>query len=456
MNTKDAIVFDAEPSKRRKDANGFLHVGLSPITKEQVVSYFGLEIPGWEELGLQPTKEYRGYRPADEIQKAAESFNGLPLLFDHHPDSAEAPQKEYRVGSIGTDATWESPYLLNTMTITDQAAIDAVESGEWRQISCAYRYTPDFTPDNFNGEPYDFVMREIAGNHVALVKRGRAGPDVIVSDSLPDEGAIMNIAKDNEAVEEIEVNAAEAIGQLAAIIAGVHETNPVTGELEDMTADDEKNAAIEKIMAVLAQYVPQEQIEAIKGSLSALSAQPAADEDPELAGVAPTPPVEANAVTANPVQTDENPAAPVDPMLKAMGDCGLDSENPDFRKAFAEGMKYGQCKDSDPEDPADNSEPEGAKQAMDSAKIFAEMAERNRLAEQASRFIGNFAYDGMTTKDVAIYVAEKLGLKVDEGQAVTAVNAYMHNRVPQQAFAMDSAGSAPKGVSQVKKFYDME
>jgi hypothetical protein len=39
------------------------------------------------------------------------------------------------------------------------------------------------TPGVFKGEPYDGVMRDIVGNHVALVTEGRAGDDVVVGDS---------------------------------------------------------------------------------------------------------------------------------------------------------------------------------------------------------------------------------------------------------------------------------
>lgn len=424
------ITFDGEASTRRKDANGFLHVGLSPITKEQVVDYFGIEIPDWKARGLEPTKKYRGYRPADEIQKGAETFNGLPLLLDHHPESAEKPQKDYRVGSLGTDAEWKNPYLFNTLTITDKAAIDAVENGDYRQISCAYRYTPDFTPGEFSGNPYDFVMRDIQGNHVALVQKGRAGPDVIVADSEPNAEAIM---ANEETIEKVEVKAAEAIGQMASVIAGLHETNPTTGEIVDMTADEDKNAAIDRIIASIAQYVPAEQAEALKGALNDLAySKPTGDEG-----------------SADPVNAEP------DPVLDAMNKCGLDAENPDFRKAFAEGIKYGETKEKEEPKKLDSEhESEGAKAAMDSAAIFAEMAERNALAEAASKFIGTFAFDSMTTKDVAVYAAKKLGLAVDDNQAVTALKAYMHNRPVTQAFAMDSA--PVKHESQVDKFYGKE
>jgi hypothetical protein len=177
----DKITFDSA-SLRTKDANGFLRVATSHISKEGVNPYYGREIPRWRELSLNPERIYYGYRPGDELAKAAASFNGLPLLFEHHPESADNPQKDYRVGSLGTDAVYAAPYLDNSLIFTDAAAIGAVERGEYRELSSAYRYEPDFTRGEFQGIPYDFVMRNISGNHVAIVQEGRAGPDIVVAD----------------------------------------------------------------------------------------------------------------------------------------------------------------------------------------------------------------------------------------------------------------------------------
>ncbi|EIC83993.1 DUF2213 domain-containing protein [Serratia sp. M24T3] len=179
------IALDAESSRRRIDENGYLHVTQTHLTKEQVAPYLGSEIPGYEELGLEPDKVYYGYRPAEELEKSLDMFNGMPLLIIHQQDSAHAPLKEVRVGSVGTTPVWSAPYLDNSLTITDQTAIDGINDETLREISCGYFYTPDFTPGEFNGVAYDFVMRNIRGNHVALVKEGRAGPDVYVHDGMP-------------------------------------------------------------------------------------------------------------------------------------------------------------------------------------------------------------------------------------------------------------------------------
>ena len=183
------IVLDAQPSMRTIDDNGFLHVALTPISKATVNPYLGKEIPFSDEHGFEPEKIYYVLRPADELEKAAKTFNGLPLLLEHHNIDAENPAKEYVVGSVGTDAVFENPYLKNSLTVTDAQAIGYIEDGQAAEISCCYSYEPDFTSGEFTETDgskvhYDLIMRNIKGNHVALVPEGRAGHDVKVADSM--------------------------------------------------------------------------------------------------------------------------------------------------------------------------------------------------------------------------------------------------------------------------------
>ena len=195
---KYALLFDAQPSVRTKDDNGFLHVAQTNISKATVNPYLGSEIEGSKEHGFEPDKIYYGLRDPDELAKAASTFNGLPLLLEHHPTDAENMPKEWVVGSVGTDAVFETPYLKNSMTVTDAQAIGYIEDGTAKEISCSYRFTPEFKAGEYieaDGSKvhYDFVMRDIKGNHVALVSEGRAGHDVKVADGIT---AVKYISKD--------------------------------------------------------------------------------------------------------------------------------------------------------------------------------------------------------------------------------------------------------------------
>lgn len=180
------MTFDAAPSARSIDENGFLHVEGSHITKATVNPYYGREIPNWQDAGLDPDKVYYGLRDPKELQASLKTWEGLPLHIEHHIDSADEPEKLTRVGAVGTGAVWNPPYVDAPLTVWDGGAIDAIEDGSFRELSCAYRYDPDFTPGIYEGINYDFVMRNIRGNHVALVEEGRAGPDVVVADAALD------------------------------------------------------------------------------------------------------------------------------------------------------------------------------------------------------------------------------------------------------------------------------
>lgn len=183
----ESLAFD-RASVRTIDANGRLQISRTNISKANVNGYYGREIPRSEELGLEPNKLYRLWRHPDELRKAAKSFNNIPVLSKHIPDFPTDPPNEFRVGVTHSNAEFDGTYLTVGMSIWDNSAIAGIESGEQRELSASYKYVADMTPGvTPDGEPYDGVMRDIFGNHEALVPDGRAGPDVLVADSLPPE-----------------------------------------------------------------------------------------------------------------------------------------------------------------------------------------------------------------------------------------------------------------------------
>lgn len=170
---------------RTVDVDGRLHVEISNISKALVNPYRGSEIPGAEALGLDPGKVYKLLRHPDELEKAASTFNNIPVLSEHSPVFADDHKPELVVGSTGTDAVFEFPYLKNSLVLWAKDAIEDVDNRDKCELSCAYRYRADMTPGLWDGVPYDGVMRDLIGNHVALVGVGRAGPDVVVADGNP-------------------------------------------------------------------------------------------------------------------------------------------------------------------------------------------------------------------------------------------------------------------------------
>lgn len=175
------LAFD-KTSARSYDQDGRLHVKLTHISKANVCPYRGGEIPDFEKLGLDPNRIYMLFRDPDELAKGAATSNLIPVLNEHIPVSPIDPKQENVVGSTGTDAVFNAPYLDNSMVIWVQDSISKVEDGSEQELSPAYYYDADMTPGIFEGISFDGIMRNIKFNHLCLVKRGRTGPDVMVGD----------------------------------------------------------------------------------------------------------------------------------------------------------------------------------------------------------------------------------------------------------------------------------
>lgn len=172
-------------SARTVDADGRLHIDKSHISKANVCPYYGREIPGYDALGLDADTVYQLLRDPVELEKAAPTFARLPILSEHVPISADEPRQDLIVGAIGSDVSFDSPYLNADLSIWDSRSIAGIETDKIKELSCAYRYVPVMEPGEFDGIPYDGRMTEIQGNHLALVEVGRAGSDVVVADSNP-------------------------------------------------------------------------------------------------------------------------------------------------------------------------------------------------------------------------------------------------------------------------------
>ena len=177
------IACDSKLLNRRYDADGRLHILRTPISKATVNPYYGREIPGSEQLGLEPERVYYLLRDPGELAKAAPSFARNQLMFVHTSVSADDPKQDSIAGTIGSDVEFQAPYLIADICIWDAEAIAGVETDTVRELSSSYRYRADMTPGMYEGQRYDGVMRDIQGNHVALVKTGRAGSDVMAADS---------------------------------------------------------------------------------------------------------------------------------------------------------------------------------------------------------------------------------------------------------------------------------
>lgn len=245
----ESLAFD-RASVRTIDANGRLQISRTNISKANVNGYYGREIPRSEELGLEPNKLYRLWRHPDELRKAAKTFNNIPVLSKHIPDFPTDPPNEFRVGVTHSNAEFDGTYLTVGMSIWDNSAIAGIESGEQRELSASYKYVADMTPGvTPDGEPYDGVMRDIFGNHEALVPDGRAGPDVLVADSLPPELNHMRkhkVAAIRATLKPLLAQDADLEAEVRKALLALDEAEK-EDEKENKTAEDEDDEEDDKV-----------------------------------------------------------------------------------------------------------------------------------------------------------------------------------------------------------------
>ena len=163
-----------------ESAEGYLICRGVPVARSGTQMYLPAE------LGLPPgtaPDPVPVYRPEGEVFSPAcmASFEGKPVTEDH-PDLPEGVSAEnirlYQKGhaqNIRRGKGAQENLLLADLVITDPETIRHIRDGK-REISCGYTYT-------LAEENGRYVQRDIRGNHIAVVDRGRAGSRVRINDS---------------------------------------------------------------------------------------------------------------------------------------------------------------------------------------------------------------------------------------------------------------------------------
>jgi hypothetical protein len=84
---------------------------------------------------------------------------------------------------LGGDVVRDGSYVRVQLALMDKGAIEAFEAGK-RELSAGYTCDIEWTSGTLDdGTEYDAIQRNIRGNHLALVDRGRAGPECRIGDT---------------------------------------------------------------------------------------------------------------------------------------------------------------------------------------------------------------------------------------------------------------------------------
>lgn len=161
---------------------------FSPIEKYELTPEGYLRV--WASIARTGIQHYtdadgsirKEFRPESEVAspESLASFAGKAITMEHPPALLDSENtKDYQIGFTGSEIVYDNGFVRAVMTVTDRDVIEKIMHGDVREVSAGYRVNYDPTPGvTDSGEHYNGIQTEISGNHVAIVRRGRAGPQV--------------------------------------------------------------------------------------------------------------------------------------------------------------------------------------------------------------------------------------------------------------------------------------
>lgn len=161
---------------------------FSPIEKYELTPEGYLRV--WASIARTGIQHYtdadgsirKEFRPESEVAspESLASFAGKAITMEHPPALLDSENtKDYQIGFTGSEIVYDNGFVRAVMTVTDRDVIERIMHGDVREVSAGYRVNYDPTPGvTDSGEHYNGIQTEISGNHVAIVRRGRAGPQV--------------------------------------------------------------------------------------------------------------------------------------------------------------------------------------------------------------------------------------------------------------------------------------
>lgn len=389
-------------SARKIDQNGYVTIPNNPISRSGIFKYLGKQIS----KDAEPDKIYNVYRPDEELSnpEALASFNLVPWTDDHVMLGPEGkglvdPADETK-GTTGQDVYFKDGVLYATIKIYSQRMRNVLQQGK-SALSLGYRCSFIKQSGVFNGEPYEYIQRNLRGNHLALVDSPRC--DVAVLDHQQYVEDHFDLALDQE---ELKTMADE--DRMKKIEDGL------TKALDWMKTKDESEAKEKK----------EAEDKKVKDAKDAADKK-AKDEATTKPGSGGT-----------------------------MAGCDEDKEK---EKKMAEDKK---AKDeAEEKEKKDKEEKEGMDSAIktltgtvealqkDGFKtIMKTVVERDTLAKSLEPFIGVFDHSEMTPSEVAKYGVEKLKLQCTAGQEMPVLNGYLAGRQSNDiGFGMDASFVGKKG-----------
>jgi hypothetical protein len=111
------------------------------------------------------------YRPDEEVfnEQSLSSASGIPIT-DSHRGLVTSANVEGIVGTVTSNGIKDEANVLADVIIHNPSRL-----GSKRELSLGYECDIEETPGEIDGKRYDCIQKNIRYNHLAVVKKGRAG-----------------------------------------------------------------------------------------------------------------------------------------------------------------------------------------------------------------------------------------------------------------------------------------
>lgn len=382
-----------QETARETDNNDYLLIRDNPITRAGVFQYKGSSLPGGD-----PDKIYNVYRPLEELEspETLASFVGLPIVDEHEMLGGKyprSPEERGVHGSILETVRVAGNDVLANLRIWSRTLKGLIDSGK-KGLSLGYKCLFEKSAGVFEGIRYDYIQRNIRGNHLALVNQGRSGTAVLDESDVLDH---FDLAFDTG-----ELNMADKEDDKK------DDKKPENAKDGDDKGGDKDEMSLADVTRILGEIVPM--ISKINEHMSTMTKM--GDPDEALDG-----------------DTKEK-----------------------------EGDQKAEDKDCDKKDAMDADDVTrivDGRMKNATKTLLSEVTKRDALAKDLIPLIGSFDHTAMDADDVAAYGVKKLGLDAPKGTERAALSGYLAGvkkaGADKTGFAMDSAIAKPKADGLLSK-----
>lgn len=258
---QDALTLDAP----RRTADGYLAV-RAKAARVGHYEYSGRDVDPDNAHGLRDASVVNVLRDEAVVFDSASvrSFIGKPITDDHPAEAVNASNWRDHGRGVIMGAIRDGDHLVFDLVLMDAGTIAKVEAGK-AELSNGYSAGiefGDFTAAD--GTKCQARQTSIAGNHVAIVDRGRAGPTCRIGAAVCDSIPLPNLKTEKPVsrtltVDGLPVNVADADAATATINRLIEQRDTAAGKVTaheaTITARDAsivaKDAEIAKLTADL-------------------------------------------------------------------------------------------------------------------------------------------------------------------------------------------------------------